>query len=212
MNSPKSPDDSSTKTILAILGVILAVPAAVFALFQISDRVDSDSQSSSPTSTSAHSATPETSSPDHSPTTPRPTTDVPDPPTSIDPPSGSEQPPSTTIEAPPPIPVVDRIQISTWAYDKAGLNTYIADNNGGKSIRVSWTASANGYEVNGGCASSVRIQGPGTEQAKNSSNCSDSMGTYLDVQQPGNYTVTVTTRQDSGAEHSENITVTVLPG
>jgi hypothetical protein len=88
MNSPKSPDDSSTKTILAILGVILAVPAAVFALFQISDRFDSDSQSSSPTSTSAHSATPETSSPDQSPTTPRPTTGVPDPPTSIDPPSG----------------------------------------------------------------------------------------------------------------------------
>jgi len=107
--------------------------------------------------------------------------------------------------------VVDRIQISTWAYDKAELNTYLADNTGGKSIRVSWTASANGYEVNGACASSVRIQGPDTDQAKNTSNCSDSMGTYLQVHQPGNYTVTVTTHQDSGDEYSDSITVTVLP-
>jgi len=164
------------------------------------------------------STTPETLPPSDSPSiTPWQTSEVPDPPMPINPPTTSEPPrtepqPSTIIEAPQPIPVVDRIQISTWAYDKAGLNTYIADSAGGKKIRVSWTASANGYEVNGACASSVRIQGPDTDQATNSSNCSNSMGTYLDVHQTGTYTVTVTTHQDSGAEHSDSINVTVLPG
>lgn len=38
------------------------------------------------------------------------------------------------------------------------------------------------------------------------------MGTYLKVQQPGNYTVTVTARQNSGAEYSESVTVTIEPG
>lgn len=145
------------------------------------------------------------------------TPQVSDPPPPLNPPTTSEPPitepqPSATSEAPPPIPVVDRVQISTWAYDKAGLNTYIADNAGGKKIRVSWTATANGYEVTGACASSVRIQGPDTDIAKNSSNCSDSMGTYLDVHQVGTYTVTVTTHQDSGAEYSDSINVTILPG
>lgn len=130
-----------------------------------------------------------------------------------DPPPIAQAPPSTTSEAPPPIPVVDRIQIDTWAYQKTGLNTYRASNNGSLSIRVDWTASANGYGgVNGACASSVRIQGgPNTDQAKDSSNCSDSRS--MDVRQPGNYRVTVTAHQDSGgAEYSDSIDVTVLPG
>ncbi|WP_131536320.1 hypothetical protein [Mycolicibacterium aromaticivorans] len=64
--------------------------------------------------------------------------------------------------------------------------------------------------MNGACASSVRIQGPNTDQAKDSSNCSDSRS--MDVRQPGNYRVTVTAHQDSGAEYSDSIDVTVLPG
>jgi hypothetical protein len=207
--------DSSGKDWRPTVALFIAVPAALVALLVLWDRVtDNHSAPTSTTQTSAPSTPPDTVTSNEPTTSPPPSTDVPNPQQSStdSAPNTQRQPPSTTTQAPPPIPVVDHIQISTWAYDKAGLNTYRADNTGGKSIRVSWTASANGYEVNGACASSVRIQGPDTDQAKNASNCSDSMGTYLDVHQPGNYTVTVTTRQDSGAEHSDNITVTVLPG
>lgn len=131
-------------------------------------------------------------------------------PTQNDGPPPVAPPPVTTSQAPQPIPVVDRIQIDTWAYQKAGLNTYHASNNGSLSIRVDWTAFANGYEVNGACASEVRIQGPDTDLAKGSSNCGDSR--TLDVRQPGNYRVTVTTTQDSGNQHEDGIDVTVLPG
>ena len=194
------------------LGLIIGVPAACLAVLQISDRFSDDaSPLNSTPSTSVRSTMPGPATAGQSPATSWSTPDVPNPPMA-DPSFTAQQSPPPTSEAPPPIPVVDRIQIETWAYDKAGLNTYIADNTGGKKIRVSWTSSAVGYEVNGGCASSVRIQGPDTDQAKNSSNCSDSMGTYLDVQQPGTYTVTVTTHQDSGAEHSDSINVTIRPG
>lgn len=100
--------------------------------------------------------------------------------------------------------------ISTRAYQKAGLNTYYASNSGSLSIRVDFKATANGYEVNGARASTVRIQGPDTDLAKDSSNCNDSK--RLDVRHPGNYPVTVTAHQDSGAEHEDGIDVTVLPG
>jgi hypothetical protein len=198
----------------AILALVFGVPGNLLNSLQLIDRLTGRDTPS--TSTSTPALPPGTTSSDHSSSTPWSPPDVPDPstgrPPAEDPPSITQAPPSTTSEAPLPIPVVDRIQIETWAYDKAGLNTYRAANDGSKSIRVSWTASANGYEVNGACASSVRIQGLNTDQAKNSSNCSDSMGTYLDVRQPGNYKVTVTTHQDSGAEYSESIDVTVLPG
>lgn len=205
-------ESDSSSTWKWALGILIGVPAAWLAVLQISDRYSYDaSPPSSTPSTSVRSTMPGPPTSGQSPTTSWSTTDVPDPPI-VDPPFTAQQPPPPTSEAPQSIAVVDRIQIETWAYDKAGLNTYVADNTGGKKIRVSWTSSAGGYEVNGGCESSVRIQGPDTDQAKNSSNCSDSMGTYLDVQQPGTYTVTVTTHQDSGAEHSDSIPVTIRPG
>jgi hypothetical protein len=206
-------DSDSSSTWKWALGLLIGVPAAWLAILQISDRFSDDAPPlTSMPSTSQFSSPPKQSVADQWPSTSS-ATDVAISPPTVEPPLRTQPPPSsTTAQEPPTIPVVDGIRIETWAYDKAGLNTYVADNTGGKKIRVSWTSSAGGYEVNGGCASSVRIQGPDTDLAKNSSNCSDSMGTYLDVQQPGNYTVTVTARQDSGAEHSESITVTVVPG
>ncbi|AFM18589.1 hypothetical protein Mycch_3864 [Mycolicibacterium chubuense NBB4] len=105
--------------------------------------------------------------------------------------------------------MVNRLDITTWAYNKTALNSYRADNNGGKSVRVDWTARADGHEIDGACASSARVQGPDTDQAKDSSNCSSSV--WFDIHQPGNYTVTVTTHQDSGAEYSQNITLAIVP-
>jgi hypothetical protein len=163
------------------------------------------------TTTSTSLATPETSPPDQPSTPPRQTTDFTEPPATEESPSTpAPQPPVTTTEAPPPTPVaVNRIDIATWAYNKTALNSYRADNDGGKSVRVDWTARADGHEVAGACASSARVQGPDTDQAKDSSNCSSSV--WFDIHQPGIYTVMVTTHQDSGAEYSENITLAIVP-
>lgn len=197
--------DSSTKKVLGWAAVLIGVPAAVLALMQISDRFG-DSQPSSPTSTSVRSSVPEVSySPDASPSTPWSTIDDPVPPRA-DPPPPSQQPPPVVREAPPPL-VVNRIDIETYGYDEVEPNVYLPDNNGGASIRVSWESTADGYEV--ACTSSVRMQGPGTDRAEPSSNCSDSMGTWFEVDQSGTFNVTVTTHQDSGAEYSYSIPVTV---
>lgn len=226
MNS--SGNSSGTGRILAILGgggllaiiaVMLAVPGAVESTLGLWDRVTGHGSASTSSATQvAAPSSPRVTFPPNEPPTdantwspPSPENPSPQQPSTDSPSNAQPQPPSTTADAPPSIPVVDRIQISTWAYDKTALNTYRADNAGGKSIRVSWTASSNGHEVNGACASSVRIEGPDTDQAKDASNCSDSMGTYFDVHQPGTYRVTVTTHQDSGAEHSDNISVTIVP-
>ncbi|MBB3753731.1 hypothetical protein FHT44_006253 [Mycolicibacterium sp. BK634] len=196
----------------AILAFVFAVPGNLLNALQLLDRLNA--QDTSSTSTSTPAVPQGTDYPSRSSTPPWSPADVPDPPAEPPPvdhsPSVSQPPPLPTSEAPPAIPSVDHIEISTWAYNPAGPpNTYVADNNGGKKIRVSWTSSAGGYDVSGGCTSSVRITGPGTDRAENSSNCSDSMGTYLDVNQPGNYTVTVTTYQKSGAQHSDSIPVTI---
>lgn len=203
--------------VVTILAFVFGVPGNLLNALQLIDRLTGRDTSSTSTSASTPAAPPGTADPGNAPA-PAPSQWSPadvadstaDPPTAAYP-SPIAQPPSPqTSEAPPAIPAVDRIQIATWAYNPAGPpNTYIADNNGGKKIKVSWTSSAGGYEVDGGCTSSVRIQGPDTDHAENSSNCSDSMGTYLDVQQPGNYTVTVTTYQSSGAQYSDSIPVTI---
>lgn len=199
--------DSSTKKFLGWAAVLIGVPAAVLALLQISDRFG-DSQPTSPIpptpSTPIRSSTP-ASSPDPSPTTSWSTTDDPVTPRA-DSPTPVQQPPPMTPESLPPL-VVNRIDIETYGYDEVEPDVYLPDNNGGTSIRVSWTSTADGYEVP--CKSSVRITGPGTDLAEPSVNCSDSMGTWFDVDQSGTFNVTVTTHQDSGAEYSYSIPVTI---
>jgi hypothetical protein len=86
---------------------------------------------------------------------------------------------------------------------------YLADNNGGKKIKISWESSAGGFDVNGGCTSTVRVAGDGYDHAESSSNCSDSMGTYFDVPRPGIYRATVTTYQTSGHQYPESILFTI---
>jgi hypothetical protein len=118
--------------------------------------------------------------------------------------------PAPISEAPPAMLAVDHIQIFTWAYNPAGPpNTYFADNNGGKKVRISWESSASGFDVRGGCTSTVHVEGNGYDHAESSSNCSDSMGTYFDVPKPGTYTATVTAYQASGYKYSDNIPFTI---
>jgi hypothetical protein len=118
--------------------------------------------------------------------------------------------PALPSQAQPAILAVDHIQIFTWAYNPAGPpNAYIADNNGGKKVRISWESSAGGFDVNGGCTSTVHVEGNGYDHAESSSNCSDSMGTYFDVPKPGIYTATVTTYQTSGHQYSDSLPFTI---
>lgn len=194
----------------AVLALLFGVPGNLLNALQLLDRLtgrDTPTTSSTPstptgTATPSPLTTPSLIPPDVSDPFPVPTQTYESP--------SVTQPPPPTSEAPQSIPVVDHIQIDTWAYQKTGLNTYRASNNGSLNIRVDWTASADGHEVNGACASTVRIEGPDTNMAKDSSNCGDSR--FMEVRQPGNYRVTVTTTQDSGAKHEDGIDVTVLPG
>src|SRR3954454_17424193 len=130
---------SGTKRVLAILGgggliaivaVMLAVPGAVESTLGLWDRLTGhDSASTSSTQVPAPSSTPVTFPPSEPPTD-----TITWPPPSPQNPS-RQQPsadsPSSAQPEPQSIPVVDRIQISTWAYDKTALNTYRADNEGG---------------------------------------------------------------------------------
>jgi hypothetical protein len=96
------------------------------------------------------------------------------------------------------------------SYNPAGPpNAYFADNNGGKKVKISWESSAGGFDVNGGCTSTVHGEGNGYDHAESSSNCSDSMGKYFDVPKPGSYTATVTAYQTSVKQYSDSIPFTV---
>ncbi|WP_157516735.1 hypothetical protein [Mycobacterium sp. MS1601] len=199
---------------IGVLQLLTGLPGAWLSSLQLNDRFGGGTTSSaSPPSSPTGTAAPAYSSPSWTPsdaldpTVQGPQTE--DPPPVAQPPVIQPSPP--TSEAPPATPAVDRIRISTWAYNPAGpLNTYFADNDGGKNVKVSWESSAGGFDVKGGCTSTVRVEGGGYDHAESSSNCSDSMGTYFDVPMPGTYTATVTTYQTtSGYQHSDNISFTI---
>jgi hypothetical protein len=108
--------------------------------------------------------------------------------------------------------VIDRVDVTTWAYDRVQGDTYQADNAGGKNIEVFWKSFAGSDQVRSGCSSTVRIEGPGANETKNASGCdSYDPGTYLKVRSPGVYTVTVTVRQNGQPEITAQRTVTILP-
>lgn len=128
----------------------------------------------------------------------------------------ADQSTTTTSSTPPPssdgAAVIDRVDVTTWAYDRVQGDTYKADNDGGKQIEVFWKSFAGAKQVRSGCNSTVRIEGSGTNETKTTSNCdSYDPGTYLKVQNPGTYTVTVTVRQNGQPEIIAQRTVTILP-
>lgn len=108
--------------------------------------------------------------------------------------------------------VIDRVDVTTWAYDRVEGDTYIADNTGAKQIEVFWKSFAGDEQVRSGCTSTVRIEGPGTNETKDSSNCdSYNPGTYLKARSAGVHTITVTVRPTGQAEIVALRTVTILP-
>ena len=108
--------------------------------------------------------------------------------------------------------VIDRVEVTTWAYDRVEGDTYVADNNGTKQIEVFWKSFAGADQVRSGCTSTVHIEGPGASEAKDESGCdSYNPGTYLKVRSPGDYTVAVTVRPDGQPEMTTQRSVTVLP-
>jgi len=119
---------------------------------------------------------------------------------------------TTTTEASPADPVIDRVDVTTWAYDRVEGDTYVADNTGAKQIEVFWKSFAGAEQIRSGCTSTVRIEGPGTSETKENSGCdSYNPGTYLKARSPGVHTVTVTVRQDGQPEITAQRSVTVLP-
>lgn len=111
-----------------------------------------------------------------------------------------------------PTLAIDRVDVSTWAYDRVQGDTYQADRTGGKKIEVFWKSFAGDKQVRSGCKSTVRIQGPGTDQTKDESHCdSYEPGTYLQARHPGVYTITVTVLQGGQPAIAAQRTVTILP-
>jgi hypothetical protein len=123
--------------------------------------------------------------------------------------------PTTTTETSPAEtadPVIDRVDVTTWAYDRVEGDTYVADNTGAKQVEVFWKSFAGADQVRSGCTSTVRIEGPGTSETKEESGCdSYDPGTYVKARSPGVHTVTVTVRQDGRPDITTQRTVTVLP-
>jgi len=118
----------------------------------------------------------------------------------------------TELERSPANTKIDRVEVTTWAYDRVEGDTYVADNTGAKQIEVFWKSFAGADQVRSGCTSTVRIEGPGTSETKDSSNCdSYDPGTYVKARSPGVHTVTVTVRQDGQPDITAQRTVTVLP-
>jgi hypothetical protein len=108
--------------------------------------------------------------------------------------------------------VINRVDVTTWAYDRVEGDTYVADNTGAKQLEIFWKSYAGEDQVRSGCTSTVHIEGPGTSETKESSNCdSYDPGTYLKARSPGVHTVTVTVRQDGQPDMTVQRTVTVLP-
>ncbi|WP_231744717.1 hypothetical protein [Mycobacterium sp. GA-1199] len=118
--------------------------------------------------------------------------------------SGPEPSPANTA--------IDRVDVTTWAYDRVEGDTYVADNTGAKQIEVFWKSFAGVNQVRSGCTSTIRIEGPGTSETKDSSGCdSYNPGTYVKARSPGVHTVTVTVRQEGQPDFTAQRTVTVLP-
>ncbi|HRD11995.1 MAG TPA: hypothetical protein PLI79_09045 [Mycobacterium sp.] len=127
-----------------------------------------------------------------------------------------ESPTTSSSQAAPPSQsagsAIDRVDVTTWAYNRVEGDTYVADNTGGKKIEVFWKSFAGTEQVSSGCKSTVQIDGPATSQTKEVPGCdSYNSGTYLDVRSPGTYTVTVTVHQAGQSEIRAQRTVTVLP-
>lgn len=111
-----------------------------------------------------------------------------------------------------PTLAIDRVDVTSWAYDRVQGDTYVADNTGGKKVEVFWKSYAGQEQVRSGCKSTVHLEGPGTNTTKEVKGCdSYNSGTFLHAQSPGSYTVTVTVQQDGHPDTTANRTITIVP-
>lgn len=111
-----------------------------------------------------------------------------------------------------PTLAVDRVDVSTWAYDRVEGDTYVADNTGGKKVEVFWKSYAGQEQVSSGCTSTVHLEGPGTSTTKEVKDCdSNNSGTFLQAKSPGTYTVTVTVQQSGRPDITAQRNITIVP-
>lgn len=111
-----------------------------------------------------------------------------------------------------PTSAIDRVDVTSWAYDRVQGDTYVADNTGGKKVEVFWKSYAGKEQVSSGCTSTVRLDGPGTSTTKEVKGCdSYNSGTFLQAKSPGTYTVTVTVQQDGHPDITAQRTIIIVP-
>lgn len=123
---------------------------------------------------------------------------------------------STTAPAPTgsstPDKTIDRVDVTSWAYDRVQGDTYVAANNNTKTLYIYWKSFAGQDQIRSGCTSTLTLSGPAGTYTKHESNCdSYDPGTYIDVKSPGTYTATVVVHQDRHGDVTGTREVTILP-
>lgn len=107
---------------------------------------------------------------------------------------------------------IDRVDVTSWAYDRVQGDTYVAANNNTKTLYIYWKSYAGEKQVRSGCTSTVKLTGSGATYTKHESNCdSYDPGTFLDVKAPGTYTANVVVHQDGHGDVTASREITILP-
>jgi hypothetical protein len=106
---------------------------------------------------------------------------------------------------------VDRIELSTWAYDRVEGNTYVVDDTGKKNLYVYVNSFAGDKEVRGGCQTTITVTGPGFSQTETTESCFvGNPGTRFMTPSPDEYLVTATVAQQGRADITSQVTVAIV--
>lgn len=93
--------------------------------------------------------------------------------------------------------MIDRVDVSTWAYDRIEGDNYKADNTRQERGHL-LKSYAGEKQIRSGCTSTLEVTGPGFAKTVDSSGCdSYNPGTYVKVKSPGTYTATIRVHQDA---------------
>lgn len=124
-----------------------------------------------------------------------------------------EPEPTPTETAEPAGPVVERLEMSTWAYDRVEGSTYVADNIGKKKVAIYWKSFQGDKQVRPyPCTSKLTISGPGLTQSEELRGCdSYNPGTYVLLPRPGTYVATVEATQQGMPPVVAHHEIVILP-
>ncbi len=125
-----------------------------------------------------------------------------------------------TTAAPTPTPTttapqqtfVDRVELTTWAYDRVEGHTYVADNINQKMVYLYVNSFAGDKEIRRGCSTTLSVTGPAFSFNDTSQGCYvGNPGTTFKAPAPGKYTATATVSQVSRPDIVSEVVVNILP-